>query len=162
MAVCKDENNTVQRIEDVVTPIAKALGIELVEIECHGRGTGTIVRVTIDKPGGVRIDDCEQLHQSLSRALDVADPVPHAYRLEVSSPGLDRPLKNRQDFQRALGKLVHVTLLKPLKGESVVVGRLSAVKDEDITLVVRTRAGEHDLSLPWTILGKMRLEVEFS
>ncbi|MDX1410626.1 MAG: ribosome maturation factor RimP [Nitrospirales bacterium] len=156
------EENVVRNIEEVATPIAKALGVELVEVKGHGRGTATIVRVTIDKPGGVGIDDCEHLHQSLSRALDVVDPGPHAYRLEVSSPGLDRPLKNRQDFQRALGKLVRITLLKPIRGEWVVVGRLSAVQDEDIILAVRTRSGEHDLSLPWNNLAKSKLEVEFS
>jgi len=156
------EENVVRSIEEAATPIAKALGVELVEVKCHGRGTGTIVRVTIDKPGGVGIDDCEQLHQSLTRALDVVDPVPHAYRLEISSPGLDRPLKNRQDFQRALGKLVRITLLQPVRGEWVVVGRLSAVQDEDITLAIRTRSGERDLPLPWNILAKSKLEVEFS
>jgi len=154
--------NVVRSIEEVAAPIAKALGVELVEVKCHGRGTGTIVRVTIDKPGGVGINDCEHLHQSLSRALDVVDPVPHAYRIEVSSPGLDRPLKNRQDFQRAVGKLVRITLLKPVRGEWVVVGRLLAVQDEEITLAVRARSGEHDLSLPWNILAKSKLEVEFS
>ena len=155
------EENVVRNIEEVATPIAKALGFDLVDVRCHGRGIRTVVRVTIDKTGGVGIDDCEQLHQSLSRALDVVDPVPHAYRLEVSSPGLDRPLKNRQDFQRALGKLVRITLLKPLRGEWVVVGRLDSVKDEDITLAVRTRSGEQGLSLPWNILGQSKLEVEF-
>lgn len=156
------EESVVRSIEDVATPIAKALGVELIEVKCHGRGKRTIVRITIDKPGGVGIDDCEHVHHSLSRALDVLDPVPHAYRLEVSSPGLDRPLKNRQDFQRAVGKLVRITLLKPVGGESVVVGRLAAVEDEEIILAVRTRGGEHDLSLPWTILAKCKLEVEFS
>ena len=156
------EENVVRNIEEVATPIAKALGVELVEVKSHGRGTATIVRVTIDKPGGVGIDDCEHLHQSLSRALDVVDPGLHAYRLEVSSPGLDRPLKNRQDFQRALGKLVRITLLKPIRGEWVVVGRLSSVQDEDIILAVRNQSGEHDLSLPWNILAKSKLEVEFS
>ena len=156
------EGNVVQGIEGVATPIAKALGVDLVEVKCHGRGTGTIVRVTIDKQDGVGIDDCEKMHQSLSRALDVMDPMPHAYRLEVSSPGLDRPLKSRKDFQRAVGKLVRITLLKPMKGQWVVVGRVSAVQDEGLTLAIRTRSGEQDRSLPWDIVGKCKPEVEFS
>ena len=117
--------NLEYRIQEAATPIAKALQIDLVEVKCQGRGPATIVRVTIDKPGGVGIKDCEQLHHSLSHALDVVDPVPHAYRLEVSSPGLDRPLKHQQDFQRAIGKLVRLTLVQPLQGEWVVVGRIS-------------------------------------
>ena len=156
------EENILRSIEDVATPISKALGVELVEVECHGRGTGTIVRVTIDKPGGVGIEDCERLHQSLSRALDVVDPVPHAYRLEVSSPGLDRPIKTRKDFQRALGKQIRITLLQSIQGKSVIVGRLSAVKDENIIVAVRTRSEEKELSLPWNIIAKGKLEVEFS
>ena len=156
------EENVERRIEEVATPIAKALGVQLVEVKCQGRGTGTIVRVTIDKPGGVGIDDCEQLHQSLGRALDVVDPVPHAYRLEVSSPGLDRPLKDSDDFRRAVGKLVRVTLRKPIRGELVVVGRLSAVQDDAITLAIRVRSGVHTVSVPWPMLAKGKLEVEFS
>lgn len=156
------EEIVVRRIEDTAIPLAKALGVDLIEVTCHGRGTGTIIRVTIDKAGGVGIEDCEQLHLSLSRALDVVDPIPHAYRLEVSSPGLDRPLKDQKDFHRAVGKLVRVTLMKPLRGEGVVVGRLSAVQDEIITLAIGTQSGEYDLSVPWNMIAKARLEVELA
>ena len=149
------------RIQEAATPIAKALQIDLVEVKCQGRGPATIVRVTIDKPGGVGIDECEQLHHSLSRALDVVDPVPHVYRLEVSSPGLDRPLKHQQDFQRAIGKLVRLTLLQPQEGEWVVVGRLAAVQDDAVTVAVRTRSGTHNHSLTMGEIAKARLEVEF-
>ena len=156
------DENVVRSVEAAASPIAKALGVDLVEVECHGRGKGTMVRVIIDKEGGVGVDDCEQLHHSLSRALDVIDPVPHAYRLEVSSPGLDRPLKNRKDFQRVVGKLVRINLLEPFQGKWIVVGRVSAVQDEEIILTIPTRSGEENYSLPWNILGKGKLEVEFS
>ena len=153
--------NLEHRIQETAIPIAKALQVDLIEVKCHGRGSGTTVRVTIDKPGGVGIDDCEQLHHSLSRALDVIDPVPHAYRLEVSSPGLDRPLKHQQDFQRSIGKLVRITLLQPLQGEWVVVGRLAAVRDHELTLIVQTRSGTKNLALGMQVIAKARLEVEF-
>ena len=149
------------RIHDAATPIAKALQVELVEVKCQGRGPNTIVRVTIDKPGGVGIRDCEQLHHSLSRALDVLDPVSPTYRLEVSSPGLDRPLKHQEDFQRAIGKLVRITLLQPLQSEWVIVGWLAAVQDQEITLVIQTRSGTQDLVLSRGLIAKARLEVEF-
>ena len=153
--------NLEHRIQDAATPIAKALQVELVEVKCQGRGPNTIVRVTIDKPGGVGIRDCEQLHHSLSRALDVLDPVSPSYRLEISSPGLDRPLKHQEDFQRAIGKLVRITLLQPLQGEWVFVGRLTAVQDHEITIVIQTRSGTQDRVLSRELIAKARLEVEF-
>ena len=159
MAVSVD--NLEHRIQAAATPIAKALQVELVEVKCQGRGPNTIVRVTIDKPGGVGIRDCEQLHHSLSRALDVLDPVPPTCRLEISSPGLDRPLKHQEDFQRAIGKLVRITLLQALEGEWVIVGRLAAVQDHELTLHKTTRSGPQDLVLSRALIAKARLEVEF-
>ena len=153
--------NLEYRIQEAATPIAKALQIDLVEVKCQGRGPATIVRVTIDKPGGVGIKDCEQLHHSLSHALDVVDPVPHGYRLEVSSPGLDRPLKHQQDFQRAIGKLVRLTLVQPLQGEWVVVGRLATVQDDRVTVTVQTQSGTQDHVLTMDLIAKAKLEVEF-
>lgn len=88
------------QVQAIASPIAKALSLDLVEVSCQGGGNGIMVRVTIDKAGGVGIVDCEAFHHSLGRALDVADPIPHSYKLEVSSPGLDRPLKTPEDFQR--------------------------------------------------------------
>ena len=153
--------NLEQRIQDAATPIAKALQVELVEVKCQGRGPNAIVRVTIDKPGGVGIRDCEHLHHSLSRALDVLEPISPAFRLEISSPGLDRPLKHQEDFQRAIGKLVRITLLKPVRGEWVLVGRLATVQAHEISLVLQTRSGAHDLVLSRELIAKARLEVEF-
>lgn len=153
--------NLEHRIHETAIPIAKALQIDLIDVRCHGRGPGMTVRVTIDKPGGVGIDDCEQLHHSLSRALDVVDPVPHAYRLEVSSPGLDRPLKDQQDFRRSIDKLVRITLTQPWRGEWVVVGCLQAVRDHEISLAVQTRSGTQSLALAWESIAKARLEVEW-
>ena len=153
--------NLEHRVQDAATPIAKALQVELVEVKCQGRGPNTIVRVTIDKPGGVVIHDCEQLHHSLSRALDVLDPASPTYRLEISSPGLDRPLKHQEDFKRAIGKLVRITLLQPLQGEWVFIGRLAAVQDQEITLAVPARSGTQDLVLSRELIAKARLEIEF-
>ena len=150
-----------QRIEEVAGPLARALQVDLVEITCLGKGAGLCVRVTIDKPGGVGIQDCEQLHQSLSRALDVLDPRSHSYRLEVSSPGLDRPLKHRKDYQRSIDKLIRLRLHQPLEGEYSVVGRLTAVNDEGICLNARTRSKESSLEIAWTLIEKGKLEVEF-
>ena len=157
--VC-DQQSVEERVKEVASPLAKAIHIDLLEVTCRGRGPGTVVRVTIDKPGGVNITDCEKLHHSLSRALDVADPIPYAYRLEVSSPGLDRPLKHESDFRRSIGKLVRISLLKPLNGEWALVGQLLDTDSRGITLDLGTRTQENRLNVAWDLIGKTKLEVK--
>ena len=155
-----------QRIEQVAIPLVRALNLDLVEVTCLGKSGGSCVRVTVDKEGGVGITDCEQLHHSLSRALDVLDPIPQTYRLEVSSPGLARPLKHRNDYQRSLQKLIRIHFLKPYQGKFSVVGQLLAVSDEGISMMIRgsshkKKVKDHNLDVAWEMIGKCRLEVEF-
>lgn len=120
-----------------------------------------VVRVFIDKPGGAGLSDCEQVHVSLSHALDVEDPISHAYTLEVSSPGLDRPLKRREDYQRSVGKLVNLKLRRPVCGNWRVVGRLQEVQEEGVTLALKGAQPEQLLRLEWDAIAEGRREVEF-
>lgn len=128
--------SVVDRLQEIISPILWTLGLELVEVVCLGQGSRSVVRVLIDKPGGVTITDCEQAHKALGPALDVADPFPHAYTLEVSSPGLDRPLKRLQDYQRAIGKQVNVKLREPLDGQWRVTGELIQADEQVVVLNV--------------------------
>ena len=128
--------SVVDRVQEVILPILWALGLELVEVVCVGQGPRSVVRVLIDKPGGVTVTDCEQAHKALGPALDVADPFPHAYTLEVSSPGLDRPFKRLQDYQRAIGKEVSLKLRQPLNGQWRVIGRLVEADEQAVSLAV--------------------------
>jgi ribosome maturation factor RimP len=128
--------SVVERVQSVISPILWALGLELVEVVCVGQGPRSVVRVLIDKPGGVTVTDCEQAHKALGPALDVADPFPHAYTLEVSSPGLDRPFKRLQDYQRAIGKEVSLKLRQPLNGQWRVIGRLAEADERAVSLTV--------------------------
>jgi ribosome maturation factor RimP len=105
-------------------------------VVCVGQGPRSVVRVLIDKPGGVTVTDCEQAHKALGPALDVADPFPHAYTLEVSSPGLDRPFKRLQDYQRAIGIEVILKLRQPLNGQWRVIGRLVEADEQAVSLTV--------------------------
>jgi ribosome maturation factor RimP len=132
----------VDRVQDVISPILWALGLELVEVECLGQGPRSVVRVLIDKPGGVTVTDCEQAHKALGPALDVADPFPHAYTLEVSSPGLDRPFKRLQDYQRAIGKEVSLKLRQPLNGQWRVIGRLAEADEQAVALALSVGSDE--------------------
>ncbi len=134
--------SVVDRVQEIISPILWALGIELVEVVCVGQGPRSVVRVLIDKPGGVTVTDCEQAHKALGPALDVADPFPHAYTLEVSSPGLDRPFKRLQDYQRAIGKEVSLKLRQPLNGQWRVIGRLAEADEQAVLLTLSREAAE--------------------
>jgi ribosome maturation factor RimP len=112
------------------------LGLELADVICVGQGPRSVIRVFIDKPEGVTLDDCERAHKALGPALDVADPFPHAYTLEVSSPGLDRPFKRIQDYRRAVGRRVTLKLRAPLADQWRLVGTLADVTEDAVTLEV--------------------------
>lgn len=131
----------VEQVEAIASPILWALGLELVEVEWIGQGPRSTVRIVIDKPSGVTIADCERAHKALSPALDVADIIAHAYTLEVSSPGLDRPLKRLQDYQRAMGKEVSLKLRHPLEGRWRLVGLLEEVGEREICVAVADGGG---------------------
>jgi ribosome maturation factor RimP len=135
-------HSVVDRVQDAVSPILWALGLELVEVVWAGQGSRSVLRIVIDKPGGVTVTDCERTHKALGPALDVADLIPHAYTLEVSSPGLDRPFKRLQDYQRAIGKDVSLKLRQPLNGQWRLVGRLEAVNEQGVCLSVAGGANE--------------------
>ena len=152
-----------QQIERVAEPLARALEVDLVEIRCLGKGAGSYIRITIDKPGGVGIQDCEGLHQSLSRALDALGPLPHSHRLEVSSPGLDRPLKHRRDYQRVLDKLVRIQFFNDAKQKTSIVGHLHALSDDGVEILPLSpkKRQQPSVSIAWQEIVKARLEVEF-
>ena len=150
-----------ERVRAIATPIVRALGLALVEVTCSGQGSKTLVRVFIDKPGGVQLADCEQVHQSLGHALDVEDPIPHTYTLEVSSPGLDRPFRSREDYQRSIQKKVRIKLARPWHGEWRLLGQLVEVEGTGISLLVKEGRREKIVRVPWEDLAETRREVEF-
>ncbi len=156
-------NGLESQVQRIAEPIANALCLDIVEVECHGKGAKTIVRVFVEKEGGIGIQDCEQFHHSLGRALDVADPVPHAYRLEVSSPGLDRPLKQRKDYDQAVGLNIRVKVQAPVQGKGVVVGQLIEVADRGITLQVPERKSQthRRVALEWDAIVRAKRDIDW-
>lgn len=157
----KESRPVVDRISEVVSPILWALGLELIDVVCVGQGARSIVRVYIDKPGGVTVDDCGRAHLAISPALDVADPFPHAYVLEVSSPGLDRAFKRIQDYRRALGKPVSLKLRQPIDGQWRVAGMLTEVTEQGVTVVVNDLRPERTLRLGFDSIAEARRIVTF-
>src|SRR5580692_8853402 len=101
------------RVQALAEPLARSLGLELVDIEYLREGPSWILRVFIDKPGGVNLDDCSTFSHALGPALDVDDVVGTTYSLEVSSPGLERPLKKPKDFERFAGKRIKIKTFAP-------------------------------------------------
>lgn len=124
----------------LLEPEVTALGCELVELEFHPHRGGGLLRLYIDRTGGaadgVTVEDCEAVSRRVSSVLDLADPIPGGYTLEVSSPGLDRPLRTRAHFERFAGGRVKVESLVPRAGRRRWTGRLVAVGDSGVTLEV--------------------------
>lgn len=150
-----------EHISRVAKPILWSLGLELVEVSVGGQHARTVVKVFIDRREGVTLDDCERAHRALSPALDVADPFPHPYTLEVSSPGLDRPLKRAEDYRRLQGKRVSLKLKEPHRGQWRIVGTIATVDDDAVSVTVEGRQPTETLRCEFDRIAKARQEVEF-
>jgi ribosome maturation factor RimP len=157
----KESRPVVDRVHEIVSPILWTMGLELVDVECVGQGSRTVVRVYIDKPGGVTVSDCERAHVALSPALDVNDPFPHPYTLEVSSPGLDRPFKRLQDYRRAVGTQVSVKLKQPIAGQWRIVGVLAEVNAQAMTLMISEPPPPRSINLDFGGIAEARRVVTF-
>ncbi len=118
----------------LIEPGVEALGFELVDVQLGGSGRSRVLRVYIDVPGGVTVDDCAEVSEQLSAILDVEDPIRERYRLEVSSPGLDRPLVRPKDFRRFSGETVKLRLRRPRAGQRNFRGRLLGITDGNVVL----------------------------
>ena len=146
-----------ERVKAIALPLLKEQGLELLEVQYRREQHGWILRLVVDRPGGVSLDDCVAVSRELSQILDIEDFIDQAYNLEVSSPGLDRPLKNLADFQRFKGRMAKVVTSEPLAREHVFIGRIQETEGESIVLEV----GRREVIIPFTQVARARLEVEF-
>ena len=120
----------VDQVREVAERVANSSGLEVVEVELRGGGKSRMLRIFIDKPGGVTHEDCANLSREVSTILDVEDAVAGgSYVLEVSSPGLDRKLTNSRDFERFTGSLIKLTTRQPVNGSRHFEGRLEGFQD---------------------------------
>lgn len=129
-----------EQVLSLVQPIAESFGLEVLEVLYEKKFDGMNLTVVIDKDGGVTIDDCEKLHRAIDEPLDRLDPIESAYILNVSSPGLDRPLKLPRDYKRNLDKKIRVKLYKPLDNKKSYDGVLIAYDDD--TFEIKLQNGE--------------------
>lgn len=139
------EGRIVTAVEGFARPIVDDLGLELVEVEFRRESAGWILRLFIDREGGVSIDDCASVSRQVSAYLEVEDLIDHAYNLEVSSPGLERPLKRKEDFVRFSGRKARIKLKDPVGGQRVFIGLLGSVDENILTLDVDGRQMEIDM-----------------
>ena len=123
-----------QKAEALITPIVERHGFELVDVEYVKEGGNFYLRAYIDKPGGITVDDCETVSREFSDKLDEADFIEEAYIMEVSSPGLGRPLKKEKDFKRSIGKEVEIRTYRPIDREKEFYGILKAYDENSVTI----------------------------
>jgi len=144
-------------VRQAAEPILKAYGLELVDVEYQRESQGWVLRVLLDREGGVTIDDCAQVSRELGTVLDVRELIPNPYVLEVSSPGLTRPLKKPEDFQKYRNHLVKVKTFEPLEGRKNFKGTLLGLEGDLVRVVVDGQ----DYEIPLKSIAKANLEIEF-
>jgi ribosome maturation factor RimP len=149
-----------EQIRQLLDPILASLGLDLWDLEFQKQGPKWLLRVYIDREigGGVTLKDCETVSRDLSAALDVEDIIPHAYTLEVSSPGLDRTLAKPEHFVRFTGSAVRIKTYEPIDREKVFRGKLQGI----FGTIVRIEAeGGTVINIPLSNIARASLEVEF-
>ncbi|MEW6518471.1 MAG: ribosome maturation factor RimP [Thermodesulfobacteriota bacterium] len=150
------KDHIVAEVERLIEPVLQEIFLELVEVQFRQEAVGWVLRVIIHKQGGTSVDDCARVSREVSHLLDVEDLIPQKYMLEVSSPGLDRPLKTEKDFLRNKGEKVKLTI--EIDGKHLTqVGIIQDVQDG--MLLLEGDAGI--LSYPLSGISKARLEIEF-
>jgi ribosome maturation factor RimP len=154
-----------EHIRAIAERVAASRGLTVWEIQSRRESSGHVVRVFIDRPGpaatpedSVSIEDCEQVNREMSTILDVEDPLPFAYTLEVSSPGLDRPLRGEDDYRRFAGRLAKVVVSEAVDNQKAFEGRLRGVDGSEVLLEAPNGRMHR---LPLRLITRGRLEVEF-
>lgn len=147
------------RLRQLVEETVEAQGYELVDVELKGAGNQSVIRIFIDKPGGVTLKDCELISHQVGTVLDVEDLIPFSYTLEVSSPGLDRKLVKESDYARFDGKLAKIQTRIPLQHQRVFKGRLRGFQDGKI--ILELPKGEV-LEIPLDVVKESRLEFDWA
>ena len=154
----------IANVKALVAPIIEAQQLELVDVEFRQEGPAKMLRIFIDKPGGVSLDDCQNVSRECETLLDVENIIQSQYVFEVSSPGLDRPLKSLQDYARFQERLVKIKTHEAIQGRKHFLGRLRGVReDADATAIVTIALDENEeiVEIPYSQISSARLEVEF-
>lgn len=145
-----------QEVRQVVEPILESQGFELVDLEYQRESQGWVLRIYLDREGGVGLDDCAGISHEVGAVLEVKDLIPSAYILEVSSPGLTRPLKKPEDFNKFRNQMVKIKLYEPLDGRKNFKGTLLGLEGDRVRVEVEQQVYE----LPLQRIAKANLEID--
>jgi len=148
------------KIRGVAERVTSGRGYELADVELKRERGGFLVRLYVDREGGIGLADLQSVSEEVSAILDAEDPVPASYTLEVSSPGLDRPLRTEADYRRFLGRLARLSSYEPVEGRRHWTGRLTSFEDGVVGITLEKEGGTL-CRLPFAKIAHGRLEVEF-
>ena len=148
------------KVHQLACQAAEGEGLEIISADMLGSGRRLLLKVVVDKTGGVTIGDCEKMSRSLEALLDVEDPIKGSYVLEVSSPGLDRPLVTQKDFERNIGRLARIITKEKVDGQTFFIGRIADAGEGWVRLRMEVKGGEKDIFIPSDNISRARLEIE--
>lgn len=149
--------SVLNKVRQFIEPRVTELGLELVDIEYVKEGAYWYLRVYIDKDGGVDIDDCAEVSRHVDEILDRENPIPQAYMLEVSSPGIERPLTKKEDFEKYRGELATIYAKEPYQGYTRFTGNLQGIIDNQAVLEYEGK----EIQIPMEIIERAHLTFEF-
>lgn len=150
-------DEVISRVSEIVKPILKSEGMELVDIEYRREANGWVLRIYIDKEGGVTIGDCTLVSRAIERILDIEDFITNPYNLEVSSPGLTRPLKSEEDFKRFRERIIKLKTFQPIENRRNFRGRLIDFSNNQIEMEVDGKI----IHIPLKDVAKANLDIDF-
>lgn len=150
-------SSKLEQLQALLAPVVEALGYECWGVEFISQGRHSVLRVYIDRPEGILIDDCEAVSRQVSGILDVEDPISGEYTLEVSSPGMDRPLFTLEQFAKHAGEQVKIRLRSPYEGRRNYQGILRGVEEQDVMVLV----DDHEYLLPIDSIDKANIIPRF-
>ena len=152
-----DKKSVAAVVRELAIPVCEECGVTLWDVEFVKEGADFVLRIVIDKPEGVTIDDCERVNRAIDPLLDEADPIETSYKLEVSSPGIERTLSRPEHFAASIGADVELSLYAPYEGSRKVRGKLASYANGDVTLTV----GETDVTFKKADVAKARTLFEW-
>lgn len=147
----------IERLTTLLEPVVLDHGLELAELQFRREGHGWVLRLFIDGEQGVGLDDCARISREAGHLLEVEDPIEQAYHLEVSSPGLDRPLKNERDFKRVRGKKAKIVTTAPVAEKNVFIGQVGETTADRVAITTE----DGIIEIPLALVSRARLVVEF-
>jgi len=155
----KLSSNIVETVEKLITPLLYERDVELVDLEYVKEGQDWFLRVYVDTEEGIDLTECSLVSEQISEKLDESDPIKGTYFLEVSSPGAERPLKSKEDFENHINENIFVTLYAPIEGEKDYEGILKQFENDIATIEYKFKTRKKQVEIPYDKIAKARLAV---